>query len=46
MTANGEEKKTQDALGTIRTAIIGLIIVLASYGISVVVIDQIYKAST
>jgi hypothetical protein len=45
MTANGEEKKTQDALGTIRTAIIGLIIVLAAYGIANLVIGQVYNAA-
>lgn len=45
MTANGEEKKTQDALGIIRTAIIGLIIILAAYGIANLVIKQVYDAA-
>jgi len=45
MTANGEEKKTQDALGIIKTAIIGLIIILAAYGIANLVIGQVYNAA-
>jgi hypothetical protein len=34
MTAQGNEQKVDQAMGTIRTAIIGLIIILAAYAIS------------
>lgn len=41
MTAQGDEDKVRKAQGTIRMAIIGVIIVLASYSISIFVLDAI-----
>lgn len=46
MTAAGDEAKIDKAKDTIRAAIIGLIIVIAAYGISVFVISRIWGAST
>lgn len=45
MTAGGEEAKITKAKGTIRTAVIGLIIILLSYAISSFVLSQLLKAS-
>jgi hypothetical protein len=41
MTAQGNEQKVDQAMGTIRTAIIGLIIILAAYAISVYVFNEL-----
>lgn len=45
MTAQGDSKKTEDALAQIKMAIIGLIIILASFGIAVLVIDSLNTAT-
>ncbi len=45
MNARGDEKKVEDALGTIRHAIIGLIIILASYGISVFIVGKLSEGT-
>lgn len=41
MTANGDEGQVEDALGSIRTAIIGLIIVVSAYAITAFVFKNI-----
>lgn len=46
MTAAGDEAKIDKAKDTIRAAIIGLIIVIAAYGISVFVISRIWGAGS
>lgn len=45
MTAMGEEEKVREATKQIRNAIIGLLIVLASYGLAVFVINAVLLAS-
>lgn len=45
MTASGNEEKVQKAIGVLRTAIIGLVITLAAYAISVFVVDQLTSAT-
>lgn len=46
MTANGDEKKVEKATGTIKTAVIGLIIVLASYAITYFIFRYLPFSST
>ncbi len=46
MTAAGDETKIDKAKDTIRAAIIGLVIVIAAYGISVFVISRIWGAGS
>jgi len=46
MTAAGDEKKVEKAKDTIRNALIGLIIVIAAYAISVLVITRLWGAGT
>jgi hypothetical protein len=41
MTAQGNEQKVDQAMGTIRTAIVGLIIILAAYAISFYVFREL-----
>lgn len=45
MTAGGEESKITKAKGTIKTAVIGLIIILLAYAISSFIISQLLQAS-
>lgn len=45
MLARGNDDEVQKAQGTIRSAIIGLVIVLASYGISYFIFSQIETAT-
>ncbi len=46
MTAAGDEKKIDKAKDTIRAAIIGLIIIIAAYAISIFVVSRIWGATT
>ena len=46
MTAAGDEQKVEKAKDTIRAAVIGLIIVIAAYGISVFVISRVWGGAT
>ena len=46
MTAAGDEKKVDKAKDTIRAAVIGLVIVIASYAISVFIVSRIWGASS
>jgi hypothetical protein len=46
MTAGGDEKKVEKAQDTIRAGIIGLIIVIAAYAISVFVVSKIWGSTT
>jgi len=46
MTAAGDEKKVEKAKDTIRNALIGLVIVIAAYAISVLVITRLWGAGT
>jgi len=46
MTAAGDEKKIDKAKDTIRAAIIGLIIIVAAYAISIFVVSRIWGATT
>ncbi|WKZ24786.1 MAG: hypothetical protein QY321_04220 [Patescibacteria group bacterium] len=45
MTAAGDEEKVKKAGSTIRSAVIGLIIVIASYAVSVFVVARIWSSS-
>ena len=46
MTAQGEEKKIKEATGTLKAAIIGLVIVALAYGITAFVFNKLGAAST
>ena len=46
MTAAGNSEQVEKALGILKTAIIGLVIILASYSISYFVLDSIFKVTT
>ncbi|MCX6799655.1 MAG: hypothetical protein NT091_00715 [Candidatus Falkowbacteria bacterium] len=46
MMAAGDSKKVEEALGSIRTAIIGIVITLSAYAISSFVIESAIKATT
>ncbi len=46
MTANGDEKKVEKATGTIKTAVIGLVIVLAAYAITYFIFRYLPFSST
>ncbi len=46
MTAGGNEEQVQKATARIRNAVIGLFIVLASYGLTVFITKQITRATT
>ncbi len=46
MTAAGDEKKIEKAKETIRASLIGIIIVIAAYAISVFVVSRIWGATT
>lgn len=45
MTAAGDEEKVTKAIGIIRMAVIGLIVILASYSLSYFVLDKIFEAT-
>ncbi len=45
MTAAGEEEKVTAAMGILKMAVIGLIIILASYSLSYFVLDKIFEAT-
>jgi hypothetical protein len=45
MTAAGEEEKVTKATGILKTAVIGLIIILGSYSLSYFVLDKILEAT-
>ena len=45
MTAAGEEEKVTTATGILKMAVIGLIIILASYSLSYFVLDKIFEAT-
>lgn len=45
MTAHGDEQKVTKAKDTIRSAIIGLIVVLGAYAISYFVVDRLSKST-
>lgn len=45
MTAAGEEEKVTKATGILKMAVIGLIIILASYSLSYFVLDKIFEAT-
>ena len=46
MTAQGNQSQVEDAQKTLRYAIIGLVIILGSYGIALFVFDQIESATS
>ncbi|MFP4514961.1 MAG: pilin [Parcubacteria group bacterium] len=46
MTAGGEEEKINNAKKTLRNGVIGLVIVLASWGIASFILNQLLNAST
>lgn len=46
MTAQGNQDKVEEAIKQIRFAVIGLVIILASWGITIFVFDELLKAST
>lgn len=46
MTANGNDEKVQEAVKQIRNAIIGLLIILASWGLTVFITDTIVSKIT
>lgn len=45
MTSQGEEEKVTKATGILKTSVIGLIIILASYSLSYFVLDKIFEAT-
>lgn len=45
MTSQGEEEKIEKAVSQIKTGVIGLVIILAAYGISIFVTNSIYTAT-
>lgn len=45
MTAAGNEEKVTTAMGILKMAVIGLIIILASYSLSYFVLDKIFEAT-
>ncbi len=45
MTAGGNEEKVQKATGRIRDAVIGLLIILAAYGLTIFITNQVLKAT-
>ncbi len=46
MTAGGNEEKLKDAKGLLMSGVIGLIIVMSSWGLAKFVVDTIYRATT
>ncbi|MBP6859429.1 MAG: hypothetical protein KBC69_02315 [Candidatus Magasanikbacteria bacterium] len=46
MTAAGNSEQVEKALGILKTAVIGLVIILASYSITYFVLDSIFKVTT
>lgn len=46
MTAAGNDEQVGKALGILKTAVIGLVIILASYSITYFVLDSIFKVTT
>lgn len=46
MTAAGNSEQVEKALGILKTAVIGLVIILASYSIAYFVLDSIFKVTT
>jgi TRAP-type C4-dicarboxylate transport system permease small subunit len=46
MTAAGNDEQTAKALGILKTAVIGLLIILASYSITYFVLDRVFEATT
>lgn len=46
MTAQGNQSQVEDAQKTLRYAVIGLVIILGSYGIALFVFDQIESATS
>jgi len=45
LTAAGEESKVEKAMGILKTAVIGLVIILAAYSITYFVLDKIFAAT-
>lgn len=45
MTAQGNDKQTEDAVKIIRNGVIGLIIILAAFGVATFVVDSAMKAT-
>ena len=45
MTAAGNDEQAGKAIGILKTGVIGLIIILASYSITYFVLDQVFKAT-
>ena len=45
MTAAGNDEQTAKALGILKTAVIGLLIILASYSITYFVLDRVFEAT-
>jgi hypothetical protein len=46
MTAAGNEEQATKAIGILKTAVIGLVIILASYSITYFILDSVFKATT
>lgn len=46
MTAQGNDSQIEDALSQIKTGVIGLLIVMAAFGIATFVTSGVYKATT
>ena len=45
LTAAGEESKVEKAMGILKTAAIGLVIILAAYSITYFVLDKVFEAT-
>lgn len=46
MTAAGDESKSEKAMSILKTAVIGLIIILAAYAITFFVLSNLFKATS
>lgn len=46
MTSQGNDEKVKEAIDQIKTAVIGLLVIMAAYGITALVLSAVYNKST